>query len=265
MIKLIASDLDGTLVKNYEQAIPEETFDLIRRLKDRGVMFVPASGRQYANMRRLFAPLGYEVPYIAENGSLCIYNDDLLSTGQIPPATIRHILDILMEYRREYHTGHCILSVKDTYYTDSNDKEFMDYMLHAMGNIVVQIPDLRTVDEPLLKAAVCDFNGTEHLLPFFSERLKGEIRVATSASHWIDFIAPDANKGTALKALMERLGIHKDECICFGDQQNDVEMLKLAGTSYAMDTAVPEVAEHADHVIASVAPVLKEILQTIGS
>lgn len=263
MIKLIASDLDGTLVKNYEQAIPDETFDLIRRLKDRGVIFVPASGRQYANMRRLFAPLGYEVPYIAENGSLCIYRDEILSTGHIPADTIRRILDILMEYRREYHTGHCILSVKDTYYTDSKDKKFMDYMLYTMGNIVSQIPDLYAVDEPLLKAAVCDFNGTEHLLPFFSERLEGEIRVATSASHWIDFIAPNANKGTALKALMERFGIQKDECICFGDQQNDVEMLKLAGTAYAMDTAVPEVAEHADYVISSVAAALKQIVKSL--
>ncbi|MCB7304403.1 Cof-type HAD-IIB family hydrolase [Bariatricus massiliensis] len=260
MIKLIASDLDGTLVRNYEQTISTETFDLIRQLKDRGIMFVPASGRQYANMRRLFAPLGYEVPYISENGSLCIYNDEILSTGQIPPDTIRHILDALMEYRSKFHTGHCILSVKDTYYTDSNDAKFMDYMHNTMGNIVKQIPDLYAVNEPLLKAAICDFNGTKDLLPFFTDKLKGEIRVATSASHWIDFIAPNANKGTALKALMERFGIRKEECVCFGDQQNDVEMLKLAGTSYAMDTAVPEVVKHADHVIESVEPVLKEIL-----
>lgn len=263
MIKLIASDLDGTLVRNYEQTIPGETFDLIRRLKERGIMFVPASGRQYANMRRLFAPLGYEIPYIAENGSLCIYKDEILSTGQIPSDTIHRILDTLMDYRREFHTGHCILSVKDTYYTDSDDERFMDYMLNTMGNIVTQIPDLYAVKEPLLKAAVCDFGGTKNLLPFFSERLKGEIRVATSASHWIDFIAPNANKGTALKTLMEHFDIHKDECICFGDQQNDVEMLKLAGTSYAMDTAVPEVARHADHVISSVVPVLKQILKAI--
>lgn len=264
MIKLIASDLDGTLVRNYEQTIPRETFDLIRQLKEQGVIFVPASGRQYANMQRLFAPLGYEIPYIAENGSLCIYKDEILSIGQIPSETIHRILDSLMDYRRKFHTGHCILSVKDTYYTDSDDERFMDYMLNTMRNIVTQIPDLYAVKEPLLKAAVCDFDGTKNLLPFFSERLKGEIRVATSASHWIDFIAPNANKGTALKTLMERFDIHKDECICFGDQQNDVEMLRLAGTSYAMDTAVPEVTCHADHVISSVTPVLKQILETNG-
>lgn len=260
MIKLIASDLDGTLLKDYEQEINPEIYELIKKLKDRGILFVPASGRQYANIRRLFAPLGYEIPYIAENGSLCIYKDEIFSTGEIPPETIRHILDILMDYRQEYKTGHCILSVKDTYYTDSDDEEFMDYMIGTMGNIVTQVPDLYDIHEPILKAAVCDFGGTENLSPFFSERLKDEIRVATSASHWIDFIAPNANKGTALKALMDHFGIHKDECICFGDQQNDIEMLKLAGTSYAMSTAAPGVTEHADHVIDSVASVLGEIV-----
>lgn len=260
MIKLIASDLDGTLLKDYEQEIAPEIYELIKKLKDHGILFVPASGRQYANIRRLFAPLGYEIPYIAENGSLCIYNDEILSTGEIPPATIRHILDILMDYRKEYKTGHCILSVKDTYFTDSDDAKFMDYMLNTMGNIVNRVSDLYTIDEPILKAAVCDFGGTANLSPYFSERLKNEIRVATSATHWIDFIAPNANKGTALKALMERFGIRKEECICFGDQQNDLEMLKLAGTSYVMNTAAPEVAEHADYVIDSVIPVLREII-----
>lgn len=262
MIKLIASDLDGTLVRDYEQNISDEVFELIRELKKRGVLFVPASGRQYANMRRLFAPLGYEIPYIAENGALCIYHDQVLSRGQIPPATIQHILDILMDYRREYHTGHCILSVKDTYYSDSQDERFMDYMLNTMGNIVEHTPNLFAVHEPLLKAAVCDFGGTEILAPYFSERLNGEIRVATSASHWIDFIAPNANKGTALNDLMTHFNIKKEECICFGDQQNDLEMLKLAGTSYVMSTAAPELLKHADHTIDSVAPILRDILNS---
>ena len=57
MIKLIASDLDGTLLLNGAQDLPEEMFDLIPRLKKAGILFAAASGRQYANMRRLFAPV----------------------------------------------------------------------------------------------------------------------------------------------------------------------------------------------------------------
>ena len=121
MIKLVASDLDGTLLMKGAQSLPEDIFPLIRQLKDLGILFIAASGRQYANIRRLFAPLGFDIPYIAENGSMCVYKEEILATGLTPSKTIRHILDALMEYRKIYHTGHCILSVKDTYYSDSTD------------------------------------------------------------------------------------------------------------------------------------------------
>lgn len=112
MIKLVASDLDGTLLHNYQQTVPKEIYDTIKALHEKGIIFTAASGRQYANIRRLFAPLGFDIPYIAENGSMCVYKEEVLATGLTPSKTIRHILDALMEYRKIYHTGHCILSVK---------------------------------------------------------------------------------------------------------------------------------------------------------
>ena len=72
MIKLIASDLDGTLLHGGEQSLSPRTLNLIRRLTEKGIRFIAASGRQYANERRLFAPIRDEISYIAENGSLCI-------------------------------------------------------------------------------------------------------------------------------------------------------------------------------------------------
>ncbi len=75
--------------------------------------------------------------------------------------------------------------------------------------------------------------------PSSTKRIGDEIRVVTSADHWIDFIAPNANKGTALKVLMEKFGIKKkEEMHLLRDQQNDIEMLK-AGTAYVMATGHP--------------------------
>ena len=73
MIKLIASDMDGTVLRNGAQELPEGFTDLILRLKDCGIHFVAASGRQYQNLRRLFGPIQNEISYIAENGSLCTH------------------------------------------------------------------------------------------------------------------------------------------------------------------------------------------------
>lgn len=64
MIKLVASDLDGTLLLHKAQSLPEEIFSLIRQLEELGIMFVAASGRQYPNMTKLFAPVASEISYI---------------------------------------------------------------------------------------------------------------------------------------------------------------------------------------------------------
>ena len=61
-----------------------------------------------------------------------------------------------------------------------------------------------------------------------------DIKVVTSGNLWVDFICPTANKGSALKNLLDHLHIDAKDCVVFGDQYNDVEMLKTAGTSYAM-------------------------------
>ena len=77
MVKLIASDLDGTLLQNGAHDVNPIVFDQIRTLKEHGIMFAAASGRQYLNLRRLFTPVQDDIAYIAENGSLCIYNERL--------------------------------------------------------------------------------------------------------------------------------------------------------------------------------------------
>ena len=83
MIKLIASDLDGTLLRNGAQEVDPKVYDLIRTLKEKGVHFAAASGRQLYSLRRLFEPVKDEISYIAENGSLCISGDQVIAKGLI--------------------------------------------------------------------------------------------------------------------------------------------------------------------------------------
>ena len=73
MIKLVASDLDGTLLLNGAQSVEDSMFETIGRLLDRGILFAPASGRQMTSLKRLFAPVAEELVYISENGALVSY------------------------------------------------------------------------------------------------------------------------------------------------------------------------------------------------
>ena len=72
MIHLIASDIDGTLLQGGQTRLDPALFDVIERLEQHGIRFAAASGRQYTNLRRLFAPVADKIDYICENGSLVI-------------------------------------------------------------------------------------------------------------------------------------------------------------------------------------------------
>ena len=256
MIKLIASDLDGTLLQNGAQVLDPAVFDRIRTLKENGILFAAASGRQYPNLRRLFAPVKDEISYIAENGSLCICGGEVLSRGLISRDLGKRIVDAI------HNLGGCdwIISGEKVCYTDSHNKEFMDYMLHVIKNDMKVVDSIDDIKEPFLKIAVCDFKGTKDCLGYFQKLFSHEIKVVTSGNIWIDFIAPGANKGTALQTLLSHLHIDPKDCVAFGDQYNDVEMLQLAGTSYAMATAAPGISFYSTYVTDSVTDVLDDII-----
>ena len=135
-------------------------------------------------------------------------------------------------------------------------------MLHVMKNNMQFVDSMDEIQEPYLKIAVCNFNGTKDCLTYFQKLFSSEIKVVTSGNIWVDFIAPDANKGTALQILLDHLHILPEECMAFGDQYNDVEMLQLAGTSYAMSGAAPGISFYADYTTDSVSDVLSELISS---
>ena len=93
MIKFVATDLDGTLLDG-ERRLPEAIFPLIRQLERLGVLFAPASGRQYANVKKLFEPVANDVLFICENGALVKYRGKTL---HLSPIRDRDALDAYIE------------------------------------------------------------------------------------------------------------------------------------------------------------------------
>lgn len=261
MIKLIASDLDGTLLQNGAQELTPRAIELIHELTQRGVRFVAASGRQYDNERRLFSPIKDEISYIAENGSLCIHQGQVISRGVIPDDLAYRIMD---EVKKE--PGYEILvSREDSCFIEDSSPEFVDHIVNVMKNTTRIVDDVRTLKGPFLKIATANMvshdvsSYLKHLQNTYSPALK----VVTSGNIWIDFIVPGYNKGTALQKLMDLFHIKPEECIAFGDQYNDIEMLELVGQGYAMSNAAPGIAGHAAYVTDSVEEVLEDVLTCI--
>lgn len=263
MIKLIASDLDGTLLHGGAQKLDPYTVELVHRLTQKGIRFVAASGRQYDNERRLFSSIKDEISYIAENGSVCIHNGRVISRGIIEDELA---FRILREIKKQ-SAFEVVVSREDTCLIEKHNEAFVNHIVNVVKNTTEVVDDITQIKGPILKIAVCNMTDEPHrmdeYLNHLRDRFGSEIKIVTSGNIWIDFIAPGANKGTALRALMEHLHIKPEECMAFGDQHNDIEMLELAGTSYAMAEAAPGVSRYSDHVTDSVEKVLEEILSSV--
>lgn len=256
MVKLVASDLDGTLLLNGAQCLNPRIFDIINELKKQGILFVAASGRQYASMRNLFKPIADKISYIAENGAVCVHEGERIFTSVIPQETVKQIFALL----QNCPTCKILVSCPDTCYILSGDDEFLHHIRDVVHNDTTLTEDFSTITEPIIKIAVFEPICLQKTTAFLQANAPKGMKVATSGNDWIDFIPTNSNKATALKGLLDMLQIKPSETISFGDQQNDLEMLALTGTSYAMCSAVPEVQEMADHITSSVEEALAEFL-----
>lgn len=263
MIKLIASDLDGTLLQNGAKQISDRAIDLILALKEKGVRFVAASGRQYDNERILFHKIRDDISYISENGSLCYHNGQVLTRSVIDDALARRIL---LEIKKQDHFD-VVVSREDSCFIESRNPDFVHHIRDVIRNTTTVVDDILSVEGPILKIAICNVQDGPHVidkyLKYLQDLFAEEIKVVTSGNVWIDFIAPGTNKGVALAALIKKLGIKPEECIAFGDQYNDVEMLQFVGTGYAMSNAAPGIAYYADDVTDSVEDVMEDVLRSL--
>ncbi len=263
MIKLVASDLDGTLLQGGAQDLSPRSIQLIRSLIEKGIHFVAASGRQYDNERRVFSTFLDDISYIAENGSVCIHKGEVISRSTIDPDLCKRILE---EIKRE-DNFEIVVSREDSCFIENNHSEFVNHIVNVMKNTTQIVDDVRNVEGPILKIAICNMHDGPHIIDKYLKHLQdlfgSEIKVVTSGNIWIDFIAPGTNKGTALEKLITRLGIKPEECMAFGDQYNDVEMLQFVGTSYAMSNAAPGISYYSTYVTDSVDDVLEDLLSTL--
>lgn len=259
MIKLVASDLDGTLLLHGAQSLNPEIYNLILDLQEKGIHFVAASGRQIASLRNLFKPIADEIFYVAENGAVCGQGKEVIAAFAMDTDLAFHIIREI----KEKPGCIAVVSGAETCYMQSGNDELIYHVRHVLNNQTVVVDDFSEIQEPILKITFFDCSGTYAAADYFKEKFQKEIKVVTSGNDWVDFIPFGTNKGSALRIILDKLGIRPEEMIAFGDQENDLEMLALAGRSYAMATAKPEIQETADAITETVEEILKELLDSI--
>lgn len=235
MIKIFASDLDGTLLPPTK-IMPDETFGLIKKIKASGGLFVPASGRQLPNLLKLFSPVKDDVAIIAENGGVVWQGGKVIFTDPTPAQDVKRALDVI---RKEKHL-HPVVCCPDCAYVEDEDEKFLT-VLKRSYSAFKPVADLDEVigDESVIKISVWDeLPAAEHGGIILPPKIDG-LRTMISGIDWIDVSVKGANKGKALAALMQLLGVDKCDCVAFGDHMNDLEMLKASGKPFVTANAFP--------------------------
>lgn len=236
MIKLIATDMDGTLLDSKKQ-FPEEIFEIIDALTKEGVHFAASSGRQYYTLAEQFAPVAEEMTFIAENGAMVVDRGETVFVDSMDKALVR----TLIEAARKIARGHIVLCGRNSAYVESTVPAFLDNVqpYYARFKIVSDVMAAAETDD-ICKVAVFSEGSAETEAYPFLVPYGTKIAVCLSGPHWVDMMNKTVNKGEAIRFLRGRFGIAREECMAFGDYLNDREMMEECAFSYAMENAHPD-------------------------
>jgi hypothetical protein len=254
MIKLVVSDVDGTLLRNGEKVISEEVIDIIKEFKEQEIIFAVASGRPYTNLRKLFQPVKDDILYICENGALVVYKEQLISKTPLDRRTCFNLIDDISK------TLGCemLISGEETAYTIPKRLDFPKLMKDTGYEIEV-IKTYRDVHEEIIQISAYNPKGIERDYEAFKKRWGKIIKVTKSQETWIDFNQMDVNKGNALAVVQHVFGVTEEDTMTFGDNHNDLEMFERSYFSYAMKDAAPEIRSAARYIAPDVATIMKDV------
>lgn len=245
-IELIACDVDGTLLFDYAPALPEGTLEAIGRVIESGIVFVPASGRAYDSLCKLFGPLVPEMPIIANNGTIAYRGDEVIFRSIMDSELAESLIDEMLA------AGDCeaLVTGARTSYAQPKNPAFVDFMRNTVGFDVTVVDDLKAIDEPFTKVSVY-YPSRVVDEKYWADRFGDRCSIASAGYGWVDAMPVGTNKARALAAVLDQLGIAPENAAAFGDARNDLEMLQMVGLSFAMEQGDPRVVEAADRTTSS--------------
>ena len=264
MIKLIASDIDGTLVKDGTLMLNPEYYDVILKLKEKGITFVACSGRQFISEKKLFSPVKNDILYVTDGGTVIRTPSEILKVYPLET----HLWKGMYESVKNMPACDCFICLPDFSLAEDAHSSMFCWLRDSYGYDIREVENLSKIQsEEGIKFTVYHKNACEEMCkPEFIPAWQDKAKVACAGKEWVDCIANGASKGTAIRWLQQYLNVTPEETCVFGDNLNDMEMLQAAKYSYAVENARDEVKKAANYIAASykedgVLKVLKEILE----
>ncbi len=234
-MKLIVSDLDGTLLKKNEASLNKNIKNSIYKLLESNNAFAVASGRNYIELRHIFAEFENDIYFICNDGTIGVYNEKTFFDNPMDKEMFKDF--------KEY-TAHA----KYITYVKSQSSFFVRKTMQKYKNHVVMIDSIDDIVENIYK--ISDFDKS----------VACPLPVVYKNYSMNEYITQGCDKSHAVDYLIKSLDIPRENTYVFGDNINDIGMFGVCGTSYAVLNALPKVKRTSDKITSNIS---KEILSLI--
>lgn len=241
MIKLIATDMDGTLLDSNKN-LPPDFFQLLDRLERNDIKFVVASGRSYTALEPIFKEYCKKSTLICDNGAFIVKNGNVEFVSSIAPEKIRQVIRTCAEKLPGVYPVMC--GTKGIYVSKRSSFRSQKELGFYYGSRIL-CDNLEDVTDTIFKIAIYDENDPQkYSFPVLSKIFGGEMALLVSGHLWMDVMNSGINKGAALAKIQNSLGISRDNTMAFGDFYNDIDLLMQAKYSYVMANANDDMKQY---------------------
>lgn len=265
MIKMIAIDLDGTLLDDKKQFNREQFSYLASKLIVQGVRIVIATGNQFIKSVQYFGGISEKLIYITDNGSTIHFGTQTYFSQTLANEDYQSFVSRLS---LESQKNIVVSTTTGAFILKNPTDNFLSALAHHYPRID-EVDHLSEVDESVVKLTLkLDDDYNEMLKPVRSA-LPKNWRVTQSGFGYFDIIPKGVSKLTGIQELQRLWGIQKEEILAFGDSSNDIELLSYLPNSFAMGNANAEVKQVAKYVIGSnnenaVIQTLEKVFNTVS-
>ncbi len=241
MIKTAFFDIDGTLVSFLTHQVSEGTVRAFDRLHRQGIRTFISTGRPECLIPPM--PVTFD-GYVTMNGGYCFMGDKVLYKNPIPQAEA----DRWLRYVMDNNLCTMVFTEHEMFVNTYDDP-----VANALcDEIKFQMPPLLPLEEMYGREAYQFIGVMDASRDAEVENSLPHCRLPRWHSLFTDIINVDNSKAVGIESILRHLGVGREECICFGDGANDIEMLEYCGIGVAMGNAPEEVRSHADYVTTSV-------------
>lgn len=241
-IKLIATDMDGTLLDPKGQVDIPRLEKILDQLEERGIRFVIATGNEIHRVKQLLGHLTERVVLIVANGARIFEGNQLLQAQTWDDDMVNRALEFFKG--RECQEQFVVTSMNGGFVKEGTVfAELENFMTPEMIELFYQRMNFVEKLESHLFGGVLKMSlvvgeeRSDSVLEEINQLFNGSVQAVSSGYGCIDILQSGIHKAWALQELLKRWDIKAEEIMAFGDSENDVEMLQLAGIAYAMENA----------------------------